>query len=183
MKPSPYFKDQFRYFFKRFVSEDSLFRWFLNKACTETGAFDFPKILESHPRTLVVLPRDMESSTVFMHRLPPAFFQNVLFLAHESLHSLISAKRTHAIYFSDKECRYGESVFDELAKKITDFSPEVCIYLGEANLPRLYLVKRSGASLRIGFNCEKLYPFLNLSLSPETSDEALLIAKYYGVAR
>ena len=181
MKPSPYFADQFRFFTKRFSSRESLFKWFLKMAGEDTGAFQFPDSLKGHPKTIVILPRDMESSAGFLHKMPQVWFQNVQFVAHESLHALISAKRAHAFYFSDAECRYGERVFEEIEKKIRDFAPTVCIYLGEPFLPRLYLAKKSGANLRIGFNSESLYPFLNLSLHPEQSSEAELIAKYYGV--
>lgn len=183
MKPSPYFADQFRFFFKRFSSRKSLFSWFLKKAGEDSTAFDFPDALKNSPKTIVFLPRDMESSAAFLHKMPMAWFQNVQFVAHESLHALISAKRSHAFYFSDTECRYGERVFEEIEQKIRNFAPTVCIYLGQESLPRLYLAKKSGAGIRIGFNCESLYPFLNLSLHPEQSSEAELIARYYGVVQ
>ena len=114
--------------------------------------------------------------------MPKEWFNNVQFCAHESLQALISAKRSHAFYFSDMECRFGEPVFAEILEKTESFHPEVCIYLDEPFLPRLYLAKKSGAPCRIGFNSESLYPFLNLSLHPDQSSEAILIAKYYGVA-
>lgn len=123
----------------------------------------------------------MDKSATFLNRMPQAWFQNVQFVAHESLHALISAKRSHAFYFSDSECRFGERVFGELETNIKDFGASVCIYLGQAFLPRLYLAKVSGAACRIGFDCENFYPFLNMSLRPDGSSEAELIAKYYGV--
>ncbi|MCQ2055426.1 MAG: hypothetical protein MJY82_09085 [Fibrobacter sp.] len=180
MKPSPYFADRFKYFFKRFVSEPKLKRWFLQQAGEDSGAFSFPAALQDNPKTLVLLPRDMEGAAVFMHTMPQAWFQNVLLLAHESLHALVSAKRAKAIYYSDKECRYGEPTFNELEGKIAEFAPTVSIYLGEPFLPRLYLLKKSGAGCRIGFNCEDYYPFFNLSLRPENSSPAKLIMQYYG---
>ena len=183
MKPSPYFADQFRFFFKRFSGNESLFKWFLKKAGEDSQAFDFPGALKNNPKTLVFLPRDMESAAGFLHKMPNTWFANVLCVAHESLHALISAKRAHAIYFSDSECRFGERVFDELDQKIHEFSPTVCIYLGQSFLPRLYLAKRSGAGLRIGFNCETYYPFLNMSLTPDQLSEAELISGYYGVGK
>lgn len=125
----------------------------------------------------------MEGAANFLHKMPNAWFANALCFAHESLHALISAKRAHAIYFSDTECRFGERVFEELEQKISDFAPTVCIYIGQPFLPRLYLAKRSGAPCRIGFKCESTYPFLNISLTPEQSSEAELICKYYGVLK
>lgn len=116
-----------------------------------------------------------------MHNMPQAFFQNTLLVAHESLQALISAKRAHAVYFSDLECRFGEPVFGDIEQKIREYAPQVVIYLGDAFLPRLYLAKVSGANCRIGFCTEKIFPFLNLSLQPNASSEASLIAQYYGV--
>ncbi len=181
MKPSPYFKDCFRYFFKRFSGKESLFRWFLQRAGEDSGAFDFPAALKGNPRTLLFLARDMERSAAFMRAMPDAFFKNTLICAHESLHAVISAKRATAIYYSDLECRYGETVFIELEQKIKAFLPKVCIYLGDTFLPRLYLAKVSGADCRIGFTSEKSYPFLNVSLHPDKSSEASLINAYYGI--
>ena len=182
MKPSPYFADRFKFFFKRFASPASLRRWFLKQAGEESGSFSFPDILKNHPKTLVFLPRKFEDAVAFLSPMPKEWFNNVQFCAHESLQALISAKRSHAFYFSDMECRFGEPVFEGLQAKIEAYQPEVCIYLDEPFLPRLYLAKVSGAPCRIGFNSESLYPFLNLSLHPDQSSEAVLIAKYYGVA-
>lgn len=181
MKPSPYFTDRFRYFFKRFSSKESLFRWFLKQAGEDSGTFDFPQALRNNPKTVVFLPRDMERAAAFMHAMPDNFFKNVLLCAHESLQAIVSAKRAQAIYFSDLECRYGEPAFDELQLKIKEYAPQVCIYLGDAFFPRLFLAKTCGAGLRIGFNCEAEYPFLNVSLHPDKSSEAALISQYYGV--
>ena len=123
----------------------------------------------------------MEGASAFMHAMPQAFFQNVLLCAHESLHAIVSAKRAQAIYYSDLECRYGEAVFEEIEQKIREFAPQVVLYMGEPFLTRLYLAKVSGAPCRIGFVSEECYPFLNVSLHPDKSSEAALIADYYGV--
>lgn len=123
----------------------------------------------------------MERAAAFMHAMPDSFFKNVLLCAHESLHAIVSAKRATAVYYSDLECRYGETAFSELEQKFKEFAPQVCIYLGDAFLPRLYLAKVSGAGLRIGFVSENCYPFLNVSLHPDKSSEAALISQYYGV--
>lgn len=181
MKPSPYFNDRFRYFFKRFYGKERLFRWFLAQAGEESGAFNFPAALKGNPKTLIFLHRDMERAAPFMHGMPESFFKNALLCAHDSLQALISAKRAHAVYYSDLECRYGTAEFQLMEEKIKAFAPQVIIYLGEAFLPRLYLAKISGASCRIGFGTEQCYPFLNLSLQPSASSEAALISEYYGV--
>jgi hypothetical protein len=180
LKPSPYFADQFKFFFKRFASKQKLTRWFLEQAGEESGAFNFPAVLREKPKTLVFLPRDVESASTFMHSMPQAWFQDAFICAHESLHTLISAKRAKSVCYSDTECRFGEIVFQEMEQKIIEYGPTVCIYLGEPFLPRLYLAKKSGAGCRIGFNCESEFPFLNLSLRPENSSPAALLTNYYG---
>ncbi|MCF0225406.1 MAG: hypothetical protein HUK20_14155 [Fibrobacter sp.] len=181
MQPSPYFKDQFRYFFKRFYSEEKLFKWFASQTGEDTGSIDFPDCLKDHPKTLVFLPRDMKHASTFLKSIPQSFFENVLLFSHESLHSLVSARRAKSIYYSDTECRYGEVVFETLLQKILDFAPQVVIYLGESFLPRLYLAKMSGAPCRIGFCSESNYPFLNMSLRPNTSSETDMISNCYGL--
>lgn len=181
MKPSPYFADRFRYFFKRFAKEQSLFKWFLKKAGSDSGAFSFPDALKGHPKTLVFLPRDGAHAKEFLRAMPAKWFQNVLFFAHESQNALVSYYKGHALYYSDTECRFGEPVFQNLEQKILEFAPQVCIYLGEVFLPRLYLCKKSGAPCRIGFSVEALYPYLNLSLQRSSSSESKIIADYYEV--
>ncbi|MBR5411514.1 MAG: hypothetical protein IK114_00505 [Fibrobacter sp.] len=181
MKPSPYFKDCFKYFFKRFKSKESLFKWFLNQAGEDSGVFDFPASLKGYPKTLVFLDRNLEKAAVFMRAMPDVFFKNAFVCAHESQQVLVSARRAKAVYYSDLECRYGESVFEEIECKCKEFAPKVCIYLGQAFLPTLYLAKVSGAGCRIGFSDENCFPFLNVCLHPTQSSEAALISQYYGV--
>lgn len=180
LKPSVYFADKFRYFFKRFYKKQTLTRWFLKRAGEESGCFNFPDALKENPRTLLFLPRDIEGAAGFLHSMPQAWFKNVMICAHESLHSLVLSKRAKAVFFSDSECRFGENHFSEMERSFVQFAPTVCIYLGKPFLPRLYLAKKSGASCRIGFSCEELYPFLNLSLHINQSSPASLIADYYG---
>ena len=120
MKPSPYFKDSFKYFFKRFSKKESLFKWFLTQAGEDSGIFDFPAALKGNPKTLIFMDHDVGKSTAFLKAMPDVFFKNALLCAHESLHAIISAKRASAIYYSDLECRYGEPVFEELEQKIRD---------------------------------------------------------------
>lgn len=181
LKPSPYFADKFRFFLFRFANEDKIFRWFRKQAGESTTSFSFPNALKGHPKTLVFLPRDPAQAKDFLNAMPKEWYVNIHLFAHESMHSIISSKRCPAIYYSDMECRYGEAVFNKRLAEIQAVQADVGIFLGEPYLPRLYLMKLSGAACRIGFNCESLYPFLNLSLHPEHSSEAALISKYYGV--
>ena len=74
MKPSPYFADRFKFFFKRFASSESLRRWFLKQAGEDSGAFSFPDILKNHPKTLVFLPRKFEDAVAFLSPMPKEWF-------------------------------------------------------------------------------------------------------------
>ena len=180
MNPSPYFKDSFKYFFKRFSKKESLFKWFLTQAGEDSGAFDFPASLKGNPKTLVFLDRNnLEKTAAFIRAMPDVFFKNALLCAHETHQVLVSARRATAVYYTDLECRYGEAAFEELEYKFRAFKPTVCIYLGEAFLPTLYLAKVSGAGCRIGFTDEECFPFLNICLRPSQSSEAALISQYY----
>jgi len=181
VKPSPYFADRFRYFFKRFYSPEKLYRWFLTQAGEDSGEFNFPAALQGNPKTVVFLARDVDKSAAFLKAMPDSFFKNTILCAPEATQVLVSAKHAKAIYYTDLECRFGEAAFDELLYKIKDFKPEVCIYLGEAFWPTLYLAKMCGANCRIGFADEHCYPFLNVCLHPNKMSEAALISQYYGV--
>ena len=142
MKPSLYFKDCFRYFFKRFCRKESLFRWCLNQAGEDTGAFDFPAALKGNPKTLVFLPRDMEHSASFMHAMPDSFFKNTLLCAHESLHAIVSAKRAQVLYYSDLECRYGEPVFEEMERGV-HVGPAVGAHAEGRKVKQVALLRRT----------------------------------------
>lgn len=165
----------------RFYSQERLFKWFLKQAGEDSAAFDFPSILKNHPKTIAFLPKDLERANKFLKAMPDAWFKNMLFCTHESQHSLISSRRSHAVYYNDKECRFGEPVFAEILRKIREFNPQVCLYLDDPFLPRLYLAKSSNAPCRIGFANENLFPYLNLSLHLDNKSEAQTISEYYGV--
>lgn len=181
MKPSLYFADQFKFFFKRFLNEENLFKWFAKQSGGETGAFSFPECLADKPKTLIILPRDKRLATEFVQALPAAFYPFTLFCGHESIQPLIAVKKAKAFYYNDRECRYGENFYTDLQQSIKRFNPQVCIYLGQPFLPRLFLAKISGAPCRIGFDVEQCYPFLNLSLKPEKLSKAELLCEYYGI--
>ncbi|PWJ57282.1 MULTISPECIES: hypothetical protein [unclassified Fibrobacter] len=181
MKPSLYFADRFRYFFKRFYSEVKLFEWFRERAGEETGNIVLPDMLKGCPKTLIFLPKDIEQSSKFLKGLSPKIIKNTRFCVHESLQATVATHQGHAFYYSDSECRYGETAFETLEEKIREYAPEICVYVGENFLPRLYLAKISGANVRIGFNSEDVYPFLNMSLRPDKSTEAALLNQYFEV--
>ncbi|SHK44940.1 hypothetical protein [Fibrobacter sp. UWEL] len=181
MKPSLYFADRFRYFFKRFYSDLKLFEWFKERAGEESDSISYPDMVKGCPKTLIFLSKDVEHSSRFLKELSKTVTQNARFCVHETLQTTVASHQGHAFYYSDSECRYGETAFETLEEKIREYAPEICIYIGENFLPRLYLAKISGAKCRIGFRCEDVYPFLNISLQHDKSTEAALLNQYFEV--
>ncbi len=159
MKPSPYFADRFRFFFKRFRSEASLAGWFWKKAGNAETAFTYSFSLSSAKSHLIFLPESPETLKTFEPFLQKLTSKNNIFVPARSL------------FF-----RYGEPRFLELEKEISNQKTDYCLYLNEEPfLPFLYLAKKSGAPYRIGFRKTAGFPFCNISLMAETSAEQLAL--------
>ncbi|SHK69637.1 hypothetical protein SAMN05720759_105184 [Fibrobacter sp. UWB12] len=182
MFSSQYFADDKRYFAMRFLCKPLLYRWFLRKAgpVKNTKAFSFPKSLQEHEKTVFFLPEDKKIAKVILDELPEVSFQSILFIAHGDLEILLAKKKAIASYYTDKGCRYGESIFEKLEYQIKTFAPHACVYLGPYKPQFLYLALVSGANLRVGFDCIREYPFLNISLRTlKTISPARMMARYF----
>lgn len=188
MKPSPYFADRFSFFFFRLYSKASLFQWFLKKADFQTDVFQYPTSLSGSLRTIVFLPYDQEFCTLLLSDLERYWLrENTVLVGPAKLTNDLNKFKTrfHFLSYTKTDCRYGESMFQFLEEKLIDFKADICLYLEkEPFLPRLYLAKKSGAPCRLGFFAEPYFPFLNVSLKPET-DEPLskvkaLVSQYGG---
>lgn len=164
----------------RFRNEESLFEWFLDKADDFTAPFNYPEDIRDNPRTIVFLPYNEKEVSEFINALPPKFLKNTLFHAPEAYRTILTYKNAQAVYFKEPECRYGDPAFKQSLKQLFEFVPKACVFLGNFDLPRLYLAKKCGAAFRIGFNCESVYPFLNVSLKTDKMTKAQAIVKFYG---
>lgn len=164
----------------RFRNEETIFDWFLDKADEFTAPFFYPEDLHTNPRTVVFLPYDEKEGCPFVNDLPPIILKNTLFHAPESYRQFLTQKNAQAVYFIEPECRYGDPNFKQTLKQLYEFVPKACIFLGNFDLPRLYLAKKCGAAYRIGFNCDSVFPFLNINLKVEKTSKARFVAKFYG---
>ncbi len=182
MFSSQYFADDKQYYAMRLLCKPLLYRWFAYKAgpIKNTKAFSFPKSLQEHEKTLFFMPEDKKIAKVILDELPKECFKSILFIAHGDLEILLQKKKANASYYTDKGCRYGESIFEKLESQIKAFEPLACVYIGPYKPQFLYLALVSGASLRVGFDCVREYPFLNISLHTlKTISPARMMARYF----
>lgn len=184
MKPSPLFADNFRFFFKRFYKDESLFRWFLKKVGVDSSSFSYPDNLCAFKKTIVFLPNSKEEALQIIKTFKDLWKkESTLIVADASLQELlIHYPIAKKLFLSEKEFRYGELAFEKAKTEIITFAPELCLYLSKPFLPALYLAKSSNATCRLGFQVSELYPFLNISLQASSQNEQLtLLLKQYGV--
>lgn len=182
MFSSQYFADGKQYFAMRLLCKPLLYRWFAYKAgkIKNSKAFSFPKSLQEHEKTVFFMPEDKKIAKVILDELPEECLQSILFVAHGDLEILFDKKKAIATYYTDKGCRYGESLFEKLEYQIKTYAPLACVYIGPYKPQFLYLALVSGASLRVGFDCVREYPFLNLSLHTlKTISPARMMARYF----
>ena len=185
MKPSPYFADKLRYFFKRFASDASLKKWFLKQAGDFSSSFFYEKSLPKDKKILVFLPQQKEQIPLILAFFKKMEFpkENILALVDESFRELLlrESKTANFIYTNVLKFRYGESDFSVLTEKVKEFRPHICLYFNEAFFPSLYLAKISSAIYRIGFSADTLYPFLNISLKAPSFESGInLLEKQFG---
>lgn len=184
MKPSPYFADTFRYFFKRFRSRESLLRWFAKRAGNSSEAFEYPIDLARLNGLLVILPEisdDVQAYASFFESLDARKIPGTLLLSnarHESFLQTLGI-RTETLYYTGVGCRYGEAEFEKIQERLCRSPFTASVYLEPKSLfQMLYLAKVCGATYRFGFDSEKFFPLLNLSLlagdDPEKRSEFLV---------
>lgn len=170
MKPSPYFADTIRYFFKRFRSRESLLRWFVKRAGNSSEAFEYPIDFAKIDGLLVILPElsgDVFAYAAFLKALDAQKIQGTLLLAnvrHENFLQTLGI-RAETLYYTGIGCRYGEPEFKKIQERLCRSPFTVSVYLEpKPLLQMLYLAKVCGATYRFGFDSERFFPLLNLSL-------------------
>ncbi len=178
MKPSPYFADTFRYFFMRFRSRESLFRWFVRRAGDSSEPFRYPIDFRSLRGLLVILPElpdEIFAYSTFLKTLEKLRIPGTLLLANkrseEPLEKL--GVRTETLYYTGAGCRYGESEFQKIRAILRERHFTASLYLEPKHIFQLlYLAKDCGAAYRFGFSSEELFPLLNLSLVAGNASES-----------
>ena len=183
MFSSPYFADDKQFYLMRLLFwKPLLYRWFLFKAgkIKNTKTFSFPKSLQDREKTVFFLPDDKKIAKVVLDELPSDCFKSILFIAHGDLEILFAKKKATVSYYTTKGCRFGEPLFEKIENQIKSYAPLACVYLGPYKPQFLYLALLSGASLRVGFDCVREYPFLNVSLHQlKTISPAKMMARYF----
>ncbi len=182
MFSSRYFAEGKRYFVLRLLCKPLLYRWFIRKAgkINNSKTFSFPECLQNGDKVVFFMPEEKETAKVILSELPEESLKKILFIAHGDQEILFSKKKTQVSYYTDKGCRYGEALFDRLEYQVKTYAPVACVYPGPYKPQFLYLALISGAICRVGFDCAKDYPFLNLSLHPlKTISPARMIARYF----
>ena len=182
MFSSRYFADSKKYFAMRLLCKPLLYRWFAYKArkARNSKTFSFPKCLQDHEKTVFFMPEEKEIAKIILNELPEESLKKILFIAHGDLEILFSKKPAQVSYYTDKGCRYGETNFEKLEYQVKTYAPVACVYPGPYKPQFLYLALISGATCRVGFECVKEYPFLNVSLHQlKTISPAKMIARYF----
>lgn len=182
MFSSRYFADGKKYFVLRFLCKPLLYRWFAYKAqiTKESKTFSFPECLQNGEKTVIFMPEDKDATQIILSELPEERLKTILFVAHSDLEILFSKKRAQVTYYTDEGCRYGETLFDRIEYQIKTFAPTACVYPGPYKPQFLYLALISGAACRVGFDCAKEYPFLNVCLHQlKTISPARMMARYF----
>ena len=178
MKPSLYFKDCFRYSLKKFASKESLLRWFINQAGETSEVFEYPMKLSANQTVLMILPESSEDVShyiPFLQKLAHIKKSGVLLMANTLHENLLQTNRIQqeVLYYTTLGCRYGEDEFQKIREVLKARHITASFYLQRSSLYQmLYLCKSCGIPYRFGFDCENLYPLLNLSLIPANDAQA-----------
>jgi hypothetical protein len=189
LKPSLYFANGLSYFSKRFYSAKALHKWFLKSAGETTSPFEYPASLAECEGHLIFLPQSAEEALPYfplIRRIVEKDSEKMLLVGNENLKDLVHGAGFATVprYYSTLGCRYGEPEFETLKNDIQQRSFSVCLYLEpEPFYQRLFLAKVSNAIYRIGFMCESLYPFLNVSLHASAENahaKASVLEMQYG---
>lgn len=191
LKPSPYFADSFRYFFKRFRSREFLLRWFIKKAGPVTEPFEYPIKVSNLNGILIILPErsdDLLSYAELLRSLESQKIKGLSILSNKRHEKLLETLKiqSEVLYYTALGCRYGEPEFRKLEQAVCERHPSLCLYLEPKPIFQLlYLAKVSGAAYRLGFDSEKYYPLLNLSLvaGEDSLQQAKSLAKIFNGER
>ena len=182
MFSSRYFADDKRFWVLRLLCKPLLYKWFIYKAgkIKNPKTFSFPKCLQDGEKTIFFMPDEKEIAKVILSELPEESLKSILFVAHGDLEIFFSKKKAQVLYYTTKGCRYGETLFEKLESQIKNYAPVACVYPGPHKPQFLYLALVSEAACRVGFDCTKEYPFLNVSLHQlKTISPARMMARYF----
>ena len=128
--------------------------------------------LSENQTVLMILPEQSEAVLryiPFLQNLARIKKHGVLLLANAQLENFLQTNRIpqEVLYYTTLGCRFGEDEFQKIREVLVTRHITASFYLQRTVLYQmLYLCKSSGIPYRFGFDCENLYPLLNLSLIP-----------------
>lgn len=126
--------------------------------------------LSEKQTVLILLPENTELVNAylpFLQKLCRIKKHGVLLFANSNLENLLQTNQVkqEVLYYTTLGCRYGEQEFQKLEEVLKARQITATFDLQDQTLfQMLYLCKTCGAAYRFGFDCESLYPLLNLSL-------------------
>lgn len=165
-----------RYWPFKVLSLKAARRFLVRKSGAELQAFSFRSDLSQAKKRLFILPHDLAGLSVYIPLLMDLSTESTpeytVFLCPETFQPLLKALGMDhfGLYFQGSTLRYGNPDFKALENNLSRHQFEVAVML-EPNPSLLlqYLARASKANVRIGFQCEAQYPFLNLSFRGGTS--------------
>lgn len=170
MKNLPIFADKIRFWPFKVLSQKAARSFLIRKSGAVVPAFTYRNDLSGTRKRLLVLPSRLSRLSIFIPFLleiaDGAKREDLAFLSPDGFHPLLKAlgMDSMGIFYQPSMLRYGQEAFQALDHSLRQRAFEVVIMLeGAPSLPLQFLARASGAPIRIGFECEADYPFLNLS--------------------
>ncbi|MGL1936391.1 MAG: hypothetical protein OCD01_15280 [Fibrobacterales bacterium] len=125
---------------------------------------------------LVIAPHDpsrLSRLSPFVNQLIQEVGSNkVHILCAQEQKDIVQSLKVELITLPLEHFKYGDKRFKAIAAHIRKSAHDLVIYLENSeSYPKLFLSCVSGAEYRVGINCEKLTPFLNISLNLKSDSE------------
>lgn len=164
------FADKIHFWPFRLFSEAWIRSFFVKRSGQNTAPFSYNKDLTGIVKRLIILPHSLATLAAHLPFLlemdrkgKPDDLKLLCDLSFLPLLKALGIEK-HGIFANFAGLRYGNPDFSQLELTLQNSKFEVCIMLEESpSLLLLYLARASGAPMRLGLDCEKHYPFLNIS--------------------
>lgn len=170
MKNLPIFADKIRFWPFKVLSQKTARAYLVRKSGTVVQPFSFRNDLSQSRKKLFVLPQTLSRLSIYIPFLlelaETASPNDTVFLCPLSFQPLLKALdlERFGIFMDMESLRYGNPDFRVLDETLLSRQFEAAVMLEPApSLLLQYLIRSCRAPVRVGFDCESYYPFLNLS--------------------
>ncbi len=125
---------------------------------------------------LVIIPDDparIKKLTPFINQLKESVNPGILhILCAREQKSVVADIDSQLFTLPYHNFKYGDKRFKAVSKHLKKNTFDLVIYLEDTvSYPKLFLSCVTGAKYRVGINCERLTPFLNISLNLKSETE------------